>query len=225
MRLLAIDTSTEVGSVAVWKDGETFWRICPKHVPHSETLLPLICDAVAAAGTTLAELDAIAFAAGPGSFTSLRVACGVAQGLAFAHQQPLLAIGTLDAMAASTGGDKVVVALDARMGEVYYGAYERGQQVAPTTVCDPAAVPLPASSGWLACGNGLIVYPQLRDRLSSYVGVFLPDLTPDARAVARLAAERLARGETTDAADAVPLYVRDKVALTVAERLATGRRA
>lgn len=225
VKLLAIETSTEQGSIAVWREGEVFWRACPQQLAHSETVLPLICDALDAAGLALADLHAIAFAAGPGSFTSLRVACGIAQGLAFVHQLPLLAIGTLEAMAAASGGERVIVALDARMGEVYYGLYRHGCPLAPVTVCAPSAITVPESSGWLACGNGLTVYPRLRDRLSSCVSTYLPELMADARSVARLAALRLVRGETIDAAEAAPLYVRDKVALTVAERLAGGGKA
>jgi len=225
MNLLAIETSTEVGSIAVWREGHVLVRACPEQTPHSETLLPLINEALGDAGLALADLHAIAFAAGPGSFTSLRVACGIAQGLAFAHQLPLLAIGTLEAMAAASGGERVIVALDARMGEVYYGLYQHGRPLAPVTVCAPSAVTIPESSGWLACGNGLTAYPRLWDRLASCVSTCLPELMPDAGSVARLAALRLARGETIDAAEAAPLYVRDKVALTVAERLAGGGKA
>ncbi|MBE2257907.1 MAG: tRNA (adenosine(37)-N6)-threonylcarbamoyltransferase complex dimerization subunit type 1 TsaB [Candidatus Accumulibacter sp.] len=225
MNLLAIETSTESGSIAVWRDGELTRRCCPPGVAHSETLLPLIRTTMRDVGLALAELHAVAFAAGPGSFTGLRVACGVAQGLAVAHQLPVIAVGTLDAMALASAGERVIVALDARMGEVYFGFFERSLPLAPVAVCRPSELPIPASSGWLACGNGLAAYPLLRQRLADCVRSWQPELMPDAGTVARLAATSLARGETVDAADAAPLYVRNKVALTVVERLATGGKA
>ena len=152
-------------------------------------------------------------------------ACGVAQGLAFAHDLPVIPVGTLEAMALSSGGQRVIVALDARMGEIYVAFFVDGLALSAVAVCQPATLPLPESSGWLACGNGLTAYPVLRQRLAACVQHWQPELMPDAAFVARLAAERLACGETVDAAAAVPLYVRNKVAFTVAERLASGGKA
>lgn len=232
INLLAIETSTDAGSIALWRDGEVLLRDCPRGVSHSETLLPLIRSTLAEAGLGFADLSGIAFGAGPGSFTGLRVACGVAQGLAFAHDTPLLPVGTLEAMAfaaRSEASARVLVALDARMGEVYFGSFDVSSDavaaLGPVGVHPPGAVPLPASGGWLACGNGLAAYPALRGRLAPAVDAWLPELMPTADAVARLAAPRLARGERVDPADAVPVYVRDKVAQTVAERLAQGGKA
>lgn len=225
MNLLALETSTDVGSIALWRDGDLLLRACPPGVSHSETLLPLISATMAEAGLKFSDLDGIAFAAGPGSFTGLRVACGVAQGLAFAHDLPLIPVGTLDGMAQASGGERAIVALDARMGEVYFGYFEAGMPLSPVGVYPPAMVPLPESVGWLACGNGLAAYPVLHERLAPFVAAWLPGLMPSAEAVARLAAPRLARGEWVDPADAVPLYVRDKVAQTTVERLAQGGKA
>lgn len=225
MNLLAIDTSTELGSIALWRDGELLRGDCPAGVSHSETLLPLIRTTMHTAGLSFAKLNAIAFAAGPGSFTGLRVACGVAQGLAFAHDLPVIPVGTLEAMALSSGGQRVIVVLDARMGEIYCGFFVDGVALAAVAVCHPADVPVPDSPGWLACGNGLIAYPVLRERLSACVQRWQPQRMPDAGSVARLAVLRLARGEGLDAGEAMPLYVRNKVALTVAERLAKGGKA
>lgn len=225
MNLLAIETSTELGSVALWRKGELLLRHCRPGVSHSETLLPLLRETLGIAGMVFSEIDAIAFAAGPGSFTGLRVACGVAQGLAFAHDRPVIPVGTLDAMARSSGGRRVIVTLDARMGEVYHACYVDGLALAPVAVCQPSLLPMPDSAGWLACGNGLRAYPALRAHLASCVQEWQAELMPDAGSVAELAAERLARGEAIDASAAAPLYVRNKVALTVAERLASGGRA
>lgn len=225
MNLLAIETSTALASIAVWRNGDLLQRACPAEVPHSETLLPLIHVTMGYARLGFADLDAIAFAAGPGSFTGLRVACAVAQGLAFAHQLPVIPVGTLEAMALACGAARVIVALDARMGEVYYGLWMAGVLQDSVRVCHPSEVPVPDSSGWLACGNGLAAYPLLRERLAGCVAIWEPERMPDAGAVARLGVLRLARGEAVDAADAAPLYVRDRVALTVVERLASGGKA
>lgn len=229
MNLLALETSTDVGSIALWRGGDVLLRVCPAGISHSATLLPLIVATMTEVGLDFADLDGIAFAAGPGSFTGLRVACSVAQGLAFAHDIPLLPVGTLDALAVASGGQRVLVALDARMGEVYFGCFEARFE-APCAagtvgVYSPVAVPLPESAGWLACGNGWAAYPALRERLSPCVDQWMPELMPSAEAVARIAAPRLARGEQVDPADAVPVYIRNKVAQTVAERLLRGGKA
>ena len=225
MKILALETAADPGSIALWRDGDVVARQCAPARSNSETLLPLAETTLREVGLGFADLDGIAFGSGPGSFTGLRVACGVAQGLAVARGLPLLGVGTLEAMAVAAGGERVMVALDARMGEVYFGVFERGVQQGGLGVFAPHAVPLPETGGWLACGNGLAAYPALRDRLSACVDVWAPAVMPSAEAIVRLAASRLARGETGDPADAVPLYVRDKVAKTVAERLAEGGRA
>ncbi len=225
MNILALETATDPGSVALWRDGKVTARSCPDGKSNSETLLPVADSILREAGLRFADLDGIAFGAGPGSFTGLRVACGVAQGLAVARDLPLLGIGTLEVMALASGGERVIVALDARMGEVYFGVFEHGVLLGEIGVYAPNAVPLPESAGWLACGNGLAAYPALRERLSQSVDVWMPEVMPSAEAVVRLAAPRLERGEQGDPADAVPLYVRDKVAKTVVERLAEGGKA
>lgn len=225
MNLLAIETSTESGSIAICRRGDLVRRDCPAGVSHSETLLPLIESTMRDLGLRFADLNGVAFAAGPGSFTGLRVACGVAQGLAVAHELPVVPVDTLAAMAAASGGQRVIVALDARMGEVYFAAFVAGQPVAPTVVAQASLVELPSTGGWLACGNGLLAHPLLCSRLAPFVDTWQPQLVPDAAAVARLALASLARGEGIDAAAAVPVYVRNKVALTVAERLSVGGRA
>ena len=225
MQFLSLESSTDAGSVALWRDGVLSERHCPPGQPSSATLLPLAAALLAEAGTGFAELDAIAFAEGPGSFTGLRVACGVAQGLAAAHDLPVLPVGTLAAMAEAVASPRVAVCLDARMNEVYFGLFEDGEPVSVIGVHPPAAVPLPEGGGWVAAGNALAAYPVLAERMNAVCTALLPEVLPTAAAVARLAAPRLLRGEGLDAADAVPVYVRDKVALTVAERLAQGGKA
>ena len=225
MKILALETAVDPGSVALWLDGVVLARTCPADLSNSAALLPVAEELLHVQGLGFADLDGVAFGAGPGSFTGLRVACGVAQGLAVARDLPLLGIGSLEAMAAASGGARVLVALDARMDEVYYGVFVDGRQVGEIGVYAPDAVPLPESSGWLACGNGLTAYPALRERLAACVDAWKPEVMPHAEAVLRLAAPRLESGERVDPADAVPFYVRDKVAKTVAERLAEGGRA
>lgn len=227
MNLLALETATDQGSVALWRDGVLLARECPAGEQSSLTLLPLVRALMAEAGLAMAELDGIAFGAGPGAFTGLRVACGVAQGLAVALDRPVLPVVTLEAMAYADGGSRVAVYLDARMNEVYCGAYRRvGEALelqGAITVCPPDAAPLPAAADWAVCGNGVPAYPALGERLAAWpLGA---QRVPTAAAVAGLAAPRLARGEGVDPALAVPLYIRDKVALTVAERLAQGGKA
>ena len=225
MKILALETAVDPGSVALWLDGVVLARTCPADLSNSAALLPVAEALLRAQGLGFADLEGVVFGAGPGSFTGLRVACGVAQGLAVARDLPLLGIGSLEAMAAASGGARVLVALDARMGEVYFGAFVDGQQIGEIGVFAPEAVPVPESSGWLACGNGLAAYPALRERLAACVDTWKPEVMPHAEAVLRLAAPRLESGERVEPADAVPFYVRDKVAKTVAERLAEGGRA
>jgi tRNA threonylcarbamoyladenosine biosynthesis protein TsaB len=225
MLFLAIESSTDAGSVALWRDGQITERHCAPGQPSSATLLPLVAELLADAGVTFADLEAVAFGAGPGSFTGLRVACGVAQGLAFAHDLPVVPVGTLEAMAAAVPAARVTVCLDARMNEVYYGLFVGGAAVGPIGVYPPAAVPLPVGEGWVAVGNALAAYPALVEHLQGHVGSMQPEILPTAAAVARLAAPRLERAEGIDAGDALPVYIRDKVAFTVAERLAQGGKA
>ena len=233
MQLMALETSTELGSCAFWRDGEVIERRCPTGRPHSETLLPLIQALLAEAGVTVAELDGIAFGAGPGAFTGLRVACSLTQGLAVVGNTPVLPVCTLAALAWQSGAAHCLAVLDARMGEVYAATYHRqnGQILLSGQIrlSRPEDVALPHEAGWLAAGNALLAYPALAARIAAAGLVppceVMPDLMPLASGIAALAAPMLLAGEGVDAALAAPFYVRDKVAQTVAERLAQGGRA
>ena len=229
MLILALETSTELGSCALWRDGVVTERTCPTGKSHSETLLPLVRELLAEAGVKVGQLDAIAFGVGPGAFTGLRVACGAAQGLAVASNRPLIPVTSLETMAALAGAERVLALLDARMGEVYSGSYQLGENgyelLGEIRVSAPDAVALPAEPGWIACGNAIAAYPVLAERLSAAGIAVQADILPNATTVARLAAPRAARGEGIDASLAGPLYIRDKVAKTVAERLSEGGRA
>lgn len=218
MRLLAFETATRRLSVALWDDGSLIERAAELPSGGSEWLLPAMQAMLADAGVSLKTLDGIAFGAGPGSFTGLRLAAGCAQGLAFGLDLPVLGVNSLEALALASGEDKVFACLDARMNEVYVAAYAGGAPVLSPMVSPPSQVPLPPGEGWIGCGDGFATHA---DQLPKFVRV-RADLRPTAAAVARLAAPRFARGEGVDAVDAAPLYVRDKVALTTAERLARG---
>lgn len=222
MKFAAFETATEWCSVALWLDGELAGIEERAGHSHSEKLLPMLDRLAAAAGIALGALEAVAFGAGPGSFTGLRIACGAAQGIAMARGIPVIGISTLEALAEESGATRVLACLDARMREVYYSAHQRiggkpggrWQEVIPAQCVAPAAVVIPPGDGWIGCGNGFAAYGSMG------LAKVIPQLHPSALAVARLAAPRLAAGEGVDAALAAPAYVRDKVAFTSAERTA-----
>jgi tRNA threonylcarbamoyladenosine biosynthesis protein TsaB len=229
MQILSLETSTETGTCALLIDGEVIERRCPPEQSHSATLLPLVRDLLAEAGLSLPQLDGIALGIGPGAFTGLRVACGAAQGLAVAADLPVLPVVSLEAMAAASAADRVLAVLDARMGEVYAARYQKDGWAlllhGEIRVQGPDDIILPDSAAWLVCGNALAAYPALAERVAKAGLSARPEILPLAGWVARLAVASLAAGQGFDAAAIAPLYIRDKVAKTVAERLAEGGRA
>lgn len=238
--ILAVETSTEWCSVALGRAGsdgavECFSRHEHTGARSSSRVLPAVGEVLAEAGIRLADCAAIAFGAGPGSFTGLRTACGVAQGLAFGAGLPVIPVNVLMVCAESvrTGtpplppGTSVLVALDARMDEAYAatfrwdeGAGEAGEwsMEAAMHVGAPEAVAPPVGDFWLA-GNAADVFGE-RLTAAARAGRVLPEAMPNARAMVTLGLRALARGDTIDAAEAMPIYVRDKVAQTTAERAA-----
>lgn len=227
MNLIAIETSTRLLSVVFWRDGVFLERRADRPNGGSDLILPWIRELLAESGMALSQLDGIAFGAGPGGFTGLRLACSVAQGLAYGADLPVAPVCTLEALALESGRERVYACLDARMSEVYCAAYEMvagfPREVQAPSVSAPEAVPVPAEDGWSGCGDGFAAYAQaLTNALCGRVTVTQPDLLPTAAAVARLAAPRLVRCDGIAAEQATPLYVRNKVALTTAERLARG---
>jgi tRNA threonylcarbamoyladenosine biosynthesis protein TsaB len=229
MQILSLETSTETGTCALLIDGEVIERRCPPEQSHSATLLPLVRDLLAEAGLSLQQLDGIALGIGPGAFTGLRVACGAAQGLAVAADLPVLPVVSLEAMAAATAAHRVLAVLDARMGEVYAARYQKDGGAlllhGEIRVQGPDDIVLPDSADWLVCGNALAAYPALAERVANAGLSARPEILPLAGWVARLAVAPLVAGQGLDAAAIAPLYIRDKVAKTVAERLAEGGRA
>lgn len=223
MKILALETSTELCSAALWLDGKVDAREVVAGQRNSELLLPMVDALLAANQLTARDLDGVAFGSGPGAFTGVRIACGVAQGIAFGIDVPVAGIGTLLALAAASGAGRVVCCLDARMGEVYHAVYEkRGDdftEVQAPGLYKPAEVPALPAGQWSGCGSGFAVY---RGELGAcYAGSLeriIGNLAPHAREIAALAAKQFARGDVVDAADAVPLYVRNKVAMKVNER-------
>ena len=229
MKILALDTSTQWLSAALFDGRDAIALRERAGNGASERILPAIGELLSAERMSLATLDGIAYGAGPGSFTGVRIACGVAQGLAFAASLPLFAVSTLEAIAQSAwrahGWPRVVASLDARMHEVYVAAYERRDDrwtdVRPPAVCKPDAIEAMAPGDWRGAGDGFAAYPALCGSLR------LADcdaaIIPDAQAIAECAWPQVLAHAGIAAADARPLYVRHRVALTTAERAAGAR--
>jgi tRNA threonylcarbamoyladenosine biosynthesis protein TsaB len=232
--ILAIETSSELASCALHDGAVAIWRESSGVRTHSQSILPMVQAVLAEAGISLRDCDAIAFGAGPGSFTGVRTACGIAQGLAFGAGLPVLAVNTLAAMALAchqqnpqdeqsgrnVAASCVLPVLDARMGEVYWAQYRfdgDGMHVlAEAALCAPEAV-TPVATPFIACGNGLSAYP-LAFADQAFVGA-LPAIMPHASQIGALAQIELAAGRAVSAAEAQPLYLRNKIAFTSAERL------
>ncbi|MBV8047649.1 MAG: tRNA (adenosine(37)-N6)-threonylcarbamoyltransferase complex dimerization subunit type 1 TsaB [Paludibacterium sp.] len=221
MNCLAIDTSTDFLSLALQWQGQQAVLHEPAGQAHAERALPGVRRLLDEMGVRLAQLDSVVFGQGPGSFTGLRIACGLAQGLAFSAGLPVIAIPTLDAMAEQKKG-RVLVCLDARMQQVYCAGYdtEHWQRLTPIMLRDPQDVVLPeAASGWIGIGSGFRQYPSsLTERLAPALIDVDDGIVPNATSLIRLAESgRYAAGHPRDAG---LLYVRDKVALTSQEQQA-----
>ncbi|HCY62786.1 MAG TPA: tRNA (adenosine(37)-N6)-threonylcarbamoyltransferase complex dimerization subunit type 1 TsaB [Oxalobacteraceae bacterium] len=226
--ILAIETSTELASAALLLGDQLHTLDTDGVKTHSDAVLPLVQQLLAQAGIRLDQCDALAFGSGPGSFTGVRTAAGVVQGLAFGSGRPVIPVLTLLAMAqacrARTGAADIVAILDARMGEVYWAQYrydEHGdagwREVVAPALSAPAAV-MPQGPV-VACGNGLQAYAEAFAGAPFAVGA-MPAVMPHARHIAELARLAHARGEALPAQEAQPLYLRNKVALTTSERMA-----
>ncbi|MFN2309409.1 MAG: tRNA (adenosine(37)-N6)-threonylcarbamoyltransferase complex dimerization subunit type 1 TsaB [Gammaproteobacteria bacterium] len=222
MKILAFDTATEACSAALLLDDEVHERFEVAPRGHARLLLPMLDGLLAEAGLKPAQLDAIAFGRGPGSFTGLRIAASVAQGIAFAVDLPVLPVSTLAALARDAlqrhAAAQVLVAIDARMEEVYWAAYARDAQGEPQRlgeeqVTPASAVCLPAAGEWFGIGTGWAAYDDvLRGRCgAALVGVDAAGL-PHAAHIVRLAAREFLAGAAVSAEQACPVYLRNRVA-------------
>lgn len=221
--IVALETSTELASVAVLSGGRLVVRESRGIQTHSATVLPMLQASLAEAGLVLADCDALAYGCGPGAFTGVRTACGLVQGLATGASRRVVPVVTLLAMAdaarAAGAGDDVLAVLDARMGEVYWAQYRFDgdwQQVSAPALSKAGDIVMQGSAA--LCGNGLLACPDAFGRYDDPMR--FADVMPHAASVARLAVAALARGEAVAPHEAQPLYLRDKVALTTRERSA-----
>lgn len=220
--ILAIETATEACSAALLINGDVIQRYQLAPRQHVALIMPFIDELMAEAGVTVNQLDAVAFGRGPGSFTGLRIAAGITQGIAFGADLPVIPVSTLAALAQGAArqerASKVLAVLDARMQEVYWGAFRAddaglmrltGEEV----VCAPDAVVCPGDSDWEAAGDGWSSYGDaLTERLGFQPIQIFDSLRPQASDVAVLAAAKLAAGKTLAPEQAAPVYLRDQVA-------------
>ncbi|NOT68464.1 MAG: tRNA (adenosine(37)-N6)-threonylcarbamoyltransferase complex dimerization subunit type 1 TsaB [Methylophilaceae bacterium] len=228
MKILALDTSTEYLSLALWLDGQILTYDVLAGQSHSQLILPALRALLNQAEISLQALDGIAFGAGPGSFTGLRIACGIAQGLAFGANLPVIRVSTLLALAHAAhakdvASQHVIACLDARMGEVYFAAYEKTasgwHEALPAALYKPEAVPPLSGQGWVGIGSGWATYGNiLQSVYADQLDLTLPDEHPGALSIAELALPLFAAGQGRPAAEAAPIYIRNKVALKMSER-------
>jgi tRNA threonylcarbamoyladenosine biosynthesis protein TsaB len=221
MKLLAIDTSTDACSAALAIAGEIRERfeLAPRR--HAELILPMIDQLLSEAGLRVHDLNGLAFGRGPGAFTGLRVAAGVIQGLALGTGLPVAPVSTLAALAQQayhiTRHPNILAALDARMGEVYWGVFQVNEQglvqhLQSECVCSPEKASVPDEGDWVGVGPGWAAYAEvLKGRLAGRLNAIEPAYYPRAREVVILGQDVFNRGEAVTAEAAVPVYLRDEV--------------
>lgn len=223
MKLLALDTSTEACSAALFIDGEISERfeITPK--AHTKLLLPMIQSLLAEAELKLTQLDALAFGCGPGSFTGLRIATGVVQGLAFGADLPVVPVSTLAALAQKFSPEVAFVATDARIGEIFWGVYQKNadgfmELTHKEAVLPVSAIQFPEKKA-IGIGSGWRVYEtELLEKTKGFVTDIHADVLPQSDEIATLGVYHFAKGHAVSAEHAQPVYLRDKVAQTELER-------
>ncbi len=230
MNLLAIETSTECCSVALSRNGETVSRseVAPRR--HAELLLPMCDEVLAEAGVSRRQLDAIAVGRGPGAFTGVRLAISAAQGMALALDLPVIPVSSLAALALDAPDDSrlILAVIDARMGEIYAGAFRRGSDglvdlLGSETVGPADALKIPVAANWSVIGTGWETYRDvLLARMGSNPGWAEGQRFPQAAAIARLALREHVAGHGLAPEFALPIYLRDKVAFTIREREISG---
>jgi tRNA threonylcarbamoyladenosine biosynthesis protein TsaB len=221
LRVLAIETATAACSAALYIDGAVRerYQVAPRE--HALLILPMVDALLDEAGLPVGALDAVAFGRGPGSFTGVRVAASVAQGIAYAADLPVVAVSTLATLALGVmrkrGEQRVMAALDARMAEVYWGLYERGEDALPRglgeeCVCAPQLAAMPEDGEWVGAGSGWESYRrELLARAGPRISRMVADLEPRAADQVRLAVRAYRQGEVLRPDQAVPVYLREKV--------------
>lgn len=223
MKILALETSTEYCSVALWQDGAVMQRCELAVQKHSEMAIAMLDALLQDSGFRIQDMDGIAFGKGPGSFTGVRIACGVAQGLALGANLPVAGVCTLQALAEACGKPRIIAALDARMGEIYHAAYEKQGDgwiaLSEPRLCKPHDAPKVPGDDWFGAGSGFAAHGiALTERYAAQLQGVDGAAVPQAAAIAALGAAQFAQGGGVDAAEALPLYLRDKVALKTSER-------
>ncbi len=222
MKLLAIDTATEACSAALWVDGEITQRFDIAPQQHASLILPMAQQLLAEAELTVPQLDLLAFGRGPGSFTGVRIAVSVIQGIAFAADLPVFPVSTLTALAQGAAREqdvtRVLSAIDARMGELYWSSYVSGPEgiMQPTgeeQLAAPSAILLPTGSGWYGAGSGWYSHGEiLRERLAGRLENSHSEHYPHALDIATLAAHDFSAGsEPLPAEQVLPVYLRNNV--------------
>ena len=224
--IVAIDTSTEACSVALQCNGESIYRYLVEPRVHARVLFPMLNELLAESGITSRQLDAVAFSRGPGAFTGVRIATAAAQAIALGDDLPVAPVSTLAAIASRChrehSNNKVAVAIDARMGEVYWGAFtiENGNVPAlegSERVCEPDQVDT-LGANWSAAGTGWTTYASELTGASGVSVVEGIDPFPHALDVLTIGSRLLQQGEGVAPESALPVYLRDNVALTEEER-------
>lgn len=227
MKLLALDTATEACSLALYHEGAVLARFENAGRSHTERLLPLFQSLLAESGLRFAQLDGLVCGIGPGSFAGVRIGVGFAKGLALARDLPVVGVSSLAMLAQAAldaGAQRALAVIDARMGEVYHGAYQRDAQglaqlADEPGVCAPDALPAPAAGDWHCVGTGWGTYPQMLDAAPGIHRVQIDGTAlPDARAALRLALPQFEAGTAASGDALAPLYLRNKVALTLIEQ-------
>jgi tRNA threonylcarbamoyladenosine biosynthesis protein TsaB len=235
MKLLAVDTATEACSAALFIDGAVHEQFELASKKHTQLILPMIDSLMAEAGLRPSDLDALAFGRGPGSFTGLRIATGVIHGIALAADLPVVPVSTLAALAQDYFANKAAApvaesspkvaftAMDARMGEIFWGVYRYDPSGFVTLLGREAVTPaehveFPALSG-IGLGSGWAAYPAvLSNRLAGWVCQIESAFWPRAGVIAQLASHDYAQGLAVPVEQAMPVYLRDKVAKKESER-------
>lgn len=218
MKLLALDTSTEACSCALWIDGEIYNRsqLAPRQ--HADLILAMADELLKQADLTPIQLDAIAFGRGPGSFTGLRIACGVAQGIAFAADIPVAPISSLAALAQAayqqTNETNIVACIDARMNEIYWGCYcleNDLMQLQGTEQVSPASHIHVTQQNWFGAGSGWQAYETILNQTLAQVRHYQAALYPQAQAILPLAVHAVQQQQVVSAEHALPIYLRNKI--------------